>query len=402
MYSTSCLLLKIDTKKIFDRKFKQIFYAPKRECIKITVDCVQNIFYSGSYTSRGELQDMKDFFTKLLTGTSIGIVVALIPSALLGEILKIFIPYFPALQHVLDITVFVMSLLPVLIGVMVGISFKLTPIQTASVGIASMVGSGVVEKTADGLFTLNGIGLVINTGITAALAVLFVQLLGNRLKAYSILLLPTLSILVPGMIGYLLLPFMRQSTGLIGTAVDNVTTLQPVLMGAIIAVIFSIIILLPISTVGVATVIMLSGIGAGAANLGIVAAGIGLAIASYKANSMGTALAHVLGSPKIQMKNFLLKPSVAFPMMITAALLGALAGMLNIQGTPYSAGFGLSGLVGPLNYMNLADGGWNTENIFIMLSTFLVLPVIVNIGLLYIFTKKLKLIKSEDYKLDFD
>jgi uncharacterized membrane protein len=345
---------------------------------------------------------MKDFVGKLLSGMSIGIVVALLPNALLGEILKLLIPHFPALQHLFDITIVVMSLLPVIIGVMVGISFKLTPIQTASVGITAMVGSGVIHKTAEGLITLNGIGIVINTGITVALAVLFVQLLGDKLKAYSILLMPTLCILVPGMIGYLLLPFMQHSTGILGAAISKVTTLQPILMGALIAVIFCIIILLPISTVGIATVIMLSGVGSGAANLGIVAAGIGFAIASYKANSLGTALAHVLGSSKIQMKNFLMKPKIAFPMMITAAILGALAGLLNIQGTPYSAGFGLAGLVGPLNYMNLAEGGWSTKNISIMLSMFFILPTIFNLVLIYIFSKKLKLIKAEDYKLDFD
>src|SRR3954451_16094683 len=103
-----------------------------------------------------------------------------------------------------------MSLLPDMIGVMVGTTFKLSPIQTASVGIAAMVGSGAIQKTADGLFALQGIGIVINTGITAGLAVLFVQLVGNRLKEYSILVIPTLSILVPGMIGYLLLPFMKK------------------------------------------------------------------------------------------------------------------------------------------------------------------------------------------------
>lgn len=345
---------------------------------------------------------MKEFIGKLLNGVSIGIVVALIPNALLGEILKLLIPYFPPLQHLFDITVFTMSLLPVMIGVMVGVSFKLSSIQTASVGIASMVGSGVVQKTAEGVMTLNGIGIVLNITITAALTVLFVQLLGNKLKAYEILLMPTLSILIPGMVGYLLLPFMKQSTGLIGSVIAHITSLQPILMGSLIAMIFCIIILLPVSTVGVATVIMLSGIGAGAANLGIVAAGIGLAISSYKANTLGTALAHVLGSPKIQMKNFLMKPQIATPMLITAGVLGALAGILNIQGTPYSAGFGLSGLVGPLNYMNLAEGGWNGRNIAIMLSTFLVIPVLLNMGLLYIFTHKLKIIKAIDYKLDFE
>lgn len=345
---------------------------------------------------------MKDFFSKLLTGMSIGIVVALIPNALLGEILKLLIPHFPALQHIFDITIFVMSLLPVLIGVMVGVTFKLSPIQTASVGIAAMVGSGAIEKTAEGLFVLNGIGIVVNTGITAALAVLFVQFIGDRLKAYSILLMPTLGILIPGMIGYMLLPLMKKSTGLIGIIISNMTSLQPVVMGALIAVFFCLIILSPVSTVGVATVIMLSGIGSGAANLGVVAAGVGFAIASYKANNLGTALAHVLGSPKIQMRNFFMKPIIAFPMLITAAVLGGLAGILNIQGTPYSAGFGLSGLVGPLNYITFAEGGWTLKNISIMLSTFLILPILLNLGLIYIFSKKLKVIKAADYKLDFD
>ncbi len=89
-------------------------------------------------------------------------------------------------------------------------------------------------------------------------------------------------------------------------------------------------------------------------------------------------------------------------MLISAAILGALAGLLNVQGTPYSAGFGLSGLVGPLNYINLAEGGWTAQNIAIMLSMFLILPLILNLFFIYIFKKKLKMIKDEDYKLDFD
>lgn len=385
--------------------------------LKIFVDYNLNVLYnhtqtdkhrrlSGSASSEVKtkwgLPLMKDFFSKLLNGMSIGIVVSLIPNALLGEILKLIIPHAPYLQHVVDATVIIMSMLPVLIGVMVGITFQLTPIQIASVGIAAMVGSGAIEKTAAGAFALNGIGIVINTGITAALAVLFVKWVGTRLKAYSILLVPTLSILIPGMIGLLILPFIKTATGLVGIGVAHVTSMQPVVMGAIIAVIFCLIILSPISTVGVATVIMLSGVSSGAANLGICAAGVGLAIASYKANSLGTALAHVLGSPKIQMRNFFMKPKIAFPMLITAAVLGALASVFHIQGTPYSAGFGLSGLVGPLNFMHLAEGGWTAKNIAIMLSTFFVLPLILNVGFIYVFSKKLRLIKSEDYQLNFE
>src|SRR5690606_1053033 len=141
----------------------------------------------------------------------------------------------------------------------------------------------------------------------------------NKLKGYSMLLMPTLSILIPGLIGYLIFPYVRFLMLGIGNGIGVLTTLQPVIMGALIAMIFCVIIISPISSVGVATAIMLSGIGAGAANLGIVAAGMGLAIASYKSNSLGTALVHVLGSPKVQMRNFLMKPKIALPMILTAA-----------------------------------------------------------------------------------
>ncbi|RIJ62941.1 PTS transporter subunit IIC [Rummeliibacillus sp. POC4] len=344
---------------------------------------------------------MKDFINKLLTGMSLGIIVALIPNALVGEILKLIIPYVPVFQHILDISVLAMSLLPVITGVMIGLTFKLTPIQTASVGLASMVGSGVWTMGDGGAITMQGIGVVINTGITAALAVVFVQFIGDRFKDYTILLMPALSLFIPGGIGLITLPYVRTGAGYVGVVIENVTELQPVLMGAIIAVIFSILILSPLSTIGVATVVMLSGIGAGTANLGVVASGVGMCIASYKANNLGTALAHVMGSPKIQMRNFFMKPRIAFPMIITAAILGALGGMLNIIGTSYSAGFGLAGLIGPLNYMNLAHGGWDLHNITIMLIMFFALPIILNTVLLRIFERKLKWIDSKDYSVNY-
>ncbi|MEK4760964.1 PTS sugar transporter subunit IIC [Viridibacillus sp. FSL E2-0187] len=344
---------------------------------------------------------MKEFINKLLTGMSIGIVVSLIPNALVGELLKLLIPYFPALQQILDISVLVMSMLPIMIGVTVGMTFKLTPIQTASIGLAAVVGSGVVQIN-ESVMTLQGIGVVLNTGVTAGLAVLFVKYIGAKLKDYTILLLPTLTIFIPGLFGYLILPYVKSGTGIIGVGIQQVTDFQPILMGAIIAVIFCVLILSPLSTVGVATVIMLSGIGAGAANLGIVSAGIGLCIASYKSNSLGTALAHVLGSPKIQMRNFFMKPKIAFPMLITAAILGALAGVLNVQGTSMSAGFGLSGLIGPLNYINLTPDGWTTSNITVMIAMFFVIPTVLNVILLRIFSTNLKMIKSEDYKIHIE
>ena len=342
---------------------------------------------------------MKDFINKLLVGMSLGIVVCLIPNALVGEILKLIIPYAPWLEPVLTASVIVMSLLPVVIGVMTGIQFKLTPIQTCSVGLAAFIGSGVTTIGEDGTLTIAGIGVVINIAITTALAVLFVQFLGTKLKDWTLLAMPALTVFIPGLIGTAILPYIRDASGLVGEGIMYLTGLQPIVMGSLIAMIFSMLILSPISTIGVATVILLSGVGAGAANLGVCASGVGMCIASYRANNFGTALAHV-ASAKIQMRNFFMKPKIAFPMILTAAILGGLAGVFQIEGTPYSAGFGLAGFVGPLKYLDLV--GWNVQSISIAFTLFIALPVILNLFFLKLFEHKFKMIKPEDYKVNYE
>lgn len=343
----------------------------------------------------------KDFLNKVLAGLSVGIVVALIPNALFGELLKALIPSMPFLQSVYDITVLAMRLMPIIIGVCIAIQFNLTPIQIASVGTAALVGSGVATVMEGGKFVFAGTGDTINTALVAALAVGIVLLLGNRLKAYTILLIPSIVAIVAGGIGLFTLPYVKTATSFVGTIVANCIDMQPVLMGILIAVIFAILIVSPFSTVAVATAIGLAGVGSGAANLGIVAAGFGLAVCGWKANSVGTSLAHFLGSPKMQMGNVLKKPLIMVPILCNAAILGAIAGLLNIPGTPASAGFGISGLIGPINALNLMEGGYNFTNIAIVAVVFVVIPVALAFLFNYIFAKKVKLVSGEDYKLEY-
>ena len=341
---------------------------------------------------------MKNFINNVLTGMSMGIVVCLIPNALVGEILKLIIPSIPQLQSILDISIIAMSLLPLVIGVMTGICFKMTPVQTCSVGLAAFIGGGSYTMN-EGVLTLAGIGTVINIGITSAIAVLFVQFLAKYLKEFTLIAMPALTMFIPGLIGTWTLPYVKEGSLWVGDVIMYFTTLQPVLMGAIIAVIFSLLIISPISTIGVATAIMLSGIGAGAANLGVCASGVGMCIACYRANNFGTAIAHIV-SAKIQMRNFFMKPTIALPMICTAAILGALGGLMEVVGTPYSAGFGLGGFVGPLKYLDIV--GWNFSSITVSLTLFIALPVILNLVFIKIFSSKLGWNKSDDYRVNYN
>lgn len=347
------------------------------------------------------LRQPRQFAVHVLNGLSIGILVALIPGALLGELAKALLPYVSGAQHVLDATTLAMRLLPMVIGVAVAMQFKVTPIATTSIGLATVVGSGVATR-ADATFVFVGTGDVINAGLTAAIATAIVLLIGERFKTYTVLVMPTILIVGAGGLGVLTYPFVTRITTAIGHVISDFTALQPVLMGILIAVAFSVLIVSPLSTVGIATAISLSGVAAGAANLGVCAAGFGLAIAGWQANSRGTSIAHFLGSPKIQMANFIRNPLMILPVMCSAAILGALAGMLGVQGTPFSAGFGMSGLIGPINALHLMSGGWTLFNMTFVLGLFIVLPVILCLLFHLLFRRFRPWMSAEPYRLDFE
>lgn len=344
----------------------------------------------------------KDFLFKVLNGLSMGIVVSLIPNALLGELSKALMPSIPFFATILMITALAVRLLPVAIGVGVSMQFKLTPIQTAAVSIATLVGSGVASASEGGAFIFRGTGDVINAGITAAIAVAIVMIFGNKLKAYTILVVPVGVICISGAIGLSILPYVQTFTAAIGSFILQVTTFQPIIMGILISIIFSFLIVSPISTVGIALAISLSGIGSGAANLGITATAICFAVSGLKSNSLGTFFAQLLGSPKMQLANFIKKPMMLAPATCTSAVLGLLGVIFNIKGTPFSAGFGVSGLIGPLNALALSDKGWTFMNVLIIVLVFMVIPAILAVVFDYIFKKVLKLTVDEDYRLDFN
>lgn len=337
----------------------------------------------------------KIFTLNVLNGLSLGIVIALIPSALLGQVMLLFGKNEFA-QSIIDMTTLAQSLLPVVAAVAVAAMFHLNTINSTSVALAAMIGSGVATLTPKG-YLVHGTGDIINTGLTIALAVGLVLVIDRRLGQFTMLIVPALVLVIAGGLGKLILPNVQLISKLIGGGVAHVTTLQPILMGAVMAVIFAILVVSPISSVGIATAISLAGIGAGAANVGIVVASFTLALIGVRVNSLGGTLAHFIGSPKIQMSNMMQHPKLFIPTSIGAALMGAISVMLNVQGTPFSAGFGLSGLIGPVAAYQ--QSSQSVGEILKLIVVFIVLPVIIAVSLNYLFVSRLHFIKAEDLRL---
>lgn len=350
----------------------------------------------------GEIERMKTFKKiglDTLNGLSTGIVVALIPGALVGQLVKMLLPLWPELNFILVLTSFASALLPAISAVCVGMTGKLSPIQTSSMALAATAAAGNFNMI-NGKIVVIGNGDVINTAITIMIAYGLVLFLGKKLRAYTILLVPLIVLLVAGGIGCLTRIPVSQATKLIGLGVENLTKLQPILMGFFMGIVFALLVVSPISSVGIATAINISGIAAGSANLGITAAAFALAIFGWKSNSFGTSIAHFLGSPKMQMANLLTKPKLLIPLIVNAGIMGVLGAIFNIQGNPMSAGFGFSGLIGPVAAM--ANRPTNFSNIALMTILFFILPILLGLVANYLLSNKLNFFSSKDFELDFN
>ncbi|WP_197671790.1 PTS transporter subunit IIC [Devriesea agamarum] len=321
----------------------------------------------------------KLFLDRVLNGAAIGIVVGLVPNAITGELFKFLARTYPGIglfSTLHEVVVGLQFTVPVIVGVLIGMQFSFTAVQTVIVGTATFVGSGAMQFTSDGVVKLVGIGDLINTMLTASVAVLILALVGNRLGSLTVLFLPIIGGGLSGLIGLLTLPYVRSITGAIGALVNAIAkdSNLGVFAAVLIAVIFAIMIVSPISTVGVALAIGIDGPASGAANLGIAAAAAMLMVGSLRINSAGVTWSVFLGAMKMMMGNLIKHPIMVLPLALVAGVTGLVGGLVGITGTPASAGFGHSGLVGPIAALQGMHGSV-LANMGILVVVYFVVPI---------------------------
>lgn len=340
----------------------------------------------------------KDFLNKVLAGTALGIIVGLIPNAVLASILKLFEQTDFVVLLTRTVVMFQLTT-PLLIGALIALQFGLNPMKMAVVAGAAFVGSGVtmfnpqmqnMATNTMGAYVSAGTGDIINTMLTASIAVILILLVGEKFGSVSIILTPILIGAGSGLIGLLILPYVKGFTAIIGNGINSFTNLQPILMSILIACSFAVLIISPISTVAIGMAIQLNGISAGAAAMGVAATTIVLVVHSWKVNKPGLTMAVGLGAMKMMMPNLFRYPIILVPVLFTAAISGIPVALFNVMGTASSSGFGLVGLVGPLASINAG------LNIILAIVVWFVIPTIASIISLVLFEKVLKLYKKEE------
>lgn len=341
-----------------------------------------------------ERMKVSDFIFKSLSGATTGIIAGLIPNIIFGELFKYLAKYYPVFSNMLGVMVVIQFTIPLLVGIGVAMQFNLNVMQTVTVGFASMLASGNI-KMVDKKWVIAGLGDLINAILIAMLAVLIIFLIRDKIGSLAILGIPIIGGAVPALIGKLILPWVTAITKYVGDIIASLTALQPLIMCTLMAIIFSVLIVTPVSVIAIAIAISVSGVGSGAVNLGLVGLVIMLGIGSYRANNeIGVTLAIILGGVKSLMTNYFKYPIMNIPIIVSSSIMGIVAYLFNIQGTPVSAGFGFAGLVGPITAFSFMDQSLPIRMLILVL-VYAVIPTIVGYATHYICKNVLKLYSYE-------
>ena len=146
-----------------------------------------------------EMITPRTFIFNVLNGVALAIVVGMIPNAILGELSKYLSQYNDIFTKVAFVTQGIQYSIPILTGVLIAGQFKLTQLQTAVTGAICRI--RCIYFT-DNKWVIVGIGDLINTMITASIAVGIILLISHKLGSLNMIVLPIVGGAVAGLIDY--------------------------------------------------------------------------------------------------------------------------------------------------------------------------------------------------------
>lgn len=214
----------------------------------------------------------------------------------------------------------------------------------------------------------------------------------------DILVTPLIVILVGALISLTVSPMIANVMTFLGSIIVTATTYQPFVMGAIIAVVMSFVLVSPLTSAGLAIMLNLTGLAAGAATVGCACAMMGFAAIGYKDNKISSFVGVGLGTAKLQLANTIKNAWILLPPTIAALITGPLSTTIfKMSNIAVGAGMGTSGFVGQITTLN--EMGFTISTLTSILILHFILPAVISY-LVYLFLFKQGKIKDGDLKLD--
>jgi len=279
-------------------------------------------------------------------------------------------------------------------GIGIGVAYKLHVKQFTliSAAVAGALGAGTFSLV-DGVWRA-GVGEPVGAMIAALCAVEIARLVEGRTK-FDLLVVPGVVLSVGGLMGTFVSPTIAQVLGYVGSFVNSITALQPLVMGLLLGVIVGMLLTAPVSSAAICIAIGIDGLAAGAALAGCCAQMIGFAVISFRENRIGGLISQGLGTSMLQVPNIIKNPLIWVPPTIASAVCGVLSTMVfGMMTDSVGAGMGTSGLVGQFTTIAVM-GGASLPAIIIL---HFIVPIVVTLPIAELMRKQ-GMIKPGDLKL---
>ncbi len=284
----------------------------------------------------------------------------------------------------------------IMLGIAIAATLKAPPLVMYSAGVVGAIANSMVT-VFDGAEITGGPATVFFCAIIAT----EVGKLVSKETKIDILVTPVVTMLVGYGAARLLATPVSLLMYWLGSFVNNATTIAPVPMGILIAVVVGIVLTLPISSAALCAMIGISGVAGGAAVAGCCAQMIGFAVISFRENRVGGLVAQGLGTSMLQMGNIVKNPRIWIPPTLASAITGPLAtAVFSLKCNGVSAGMGTCGLVGPLGVLTATPA--EEQSWFFWLGLVLicfVLPALLSLAFSELL-RRVGWIKDGDMKLD--
>lgn len=272
------------------------------------------------------------YFIDAMGGMALGLFSSLIIGTIIGQIMEL--PFLADAQAVLDALPHISAATGAAIGVGTAWGMKVRPLVLFSSAATGTLG-----------YALGGpVGAYLSAVVGAELGTLVA---GKT--PIDIVLTPLVTVCTGGLTGIFVGPGVNAFMTDLGAFVNTATELQPIPMGIVIAVVVGLALTAPISSAAICMSIGIDGIAAGAACIGCCCQMVGFAVASYRDNGLGGLFSQGVGTSMLQFPNIMRRPQIWLAPTLASAVLGPVStAVLGMTNTPYGAGMGTSGLVGPL------------------------------------------------------
>lgn len=306
-------------------------------------------------------------------------------------------------------------------GIGVGIAHALgkNKLLIFASAVAGMVGAWADQLIVGGggyatIITKMGAGLPgnpIGSYVLSMLVVELVELYAGKTKL-DIILIP-LGTLLLSLIGiFVAWPFIKLIDLFAELLVITVSAGETVkiITGVFIAVVMGILLTMPTSSAAIWVAIATSNtaianpeifaIAGGAAVAGCAAHMVGFAVTSYRENKFGGLISQGIGTSMLQIPNIMKKPIIMLPEIVSSAIAGLVAVLLDMRCTAAGGGMGTSGLVGLFGVID-ANALYNVAPGLTVLGIILclfIIPVVISLAVSE-FMRKKNWIKFGDMKL---